>query len=383
MSTLAAMADDVAPTSAEAPHEPGAPVHRDEIDPELVNLRKAGPKFGVVTSAGVAILCAYLIVRLLPDLSFSRAGAKPVPATAGELDGDLDNRFVEVPLPLIRARAVRLRQTQGGLGLRAVPVAGHDDSVWVLMSGDGWSPAVPNAAYIGRLRDLDALPLADALRAQVAAHPGPSFATLQAVRQAATEGGPLLTVSGDHVTAAPGDPVEIDVPVTDAAVLIITFSERFPGLATWLPAITAAGIPIKGEPRDVTDDTARLDVTISVADVNQKLTAAGLYARVEPVTTTLSSTWGELAKAGVGPIVIGGATIDDARIDLVRITAKRRVPDRARVLVLGEVPEDYWYMLPLAIGLGVLGLLALWALARAIKRDFLAPRAAADPTPAA
>jgi hypothetical protein len=375
MTPLAAMADDV----STKPRDPGAPVGRDEIDPELVNLRKGGPKFGVVTCAGVAILCLYLIYRLMPDLGYAREPDAPAKlAMTAEL---ADNTFVELPLRIERARAIRLRQQAGGLGMRAVPVAGSGDAVWVLMTGDGWAPAAPNAAYAGRVRELDDLPLAEALRDQVRAHPWPAFATLASAR-GAFAGGALTTVTGETVAVAPGDRVELDVAVPSTAVVVITYSKRLPGLAAWVEAVKAAGVPLAGEPRDVTDDTARLDVAIGADEANQKLIAAGLYARVEPVNTTLATTWGELAKlgAGAGPIAIAGTSIDPARVDLIRVFVDHRIPASARVIVVGELPADYWYVLPLVIGLGVLALLALWALVRAVKRDLLTPPAAPAPT---
>jgi hypothetical protein len=374
MTSLAAMADDAASSTAlRGEREPGAPIAKNEIDPELVNLRKGGPRIGVVTAGGVAILCLYLVVRLLPDLSFSRQGDQPTKATAAALS---DNGFVEVPLQLHRARAVRLRQSVAGIGMRAAPVAGSNDGLWVLMTGDGWAPAVPNAAYAGRVRELDDLPLADALREHVAAHPGPSFATLAGAR-AAYATGQLETVGGDRVVVGAGDRVELDVALPDAATIIVTFNKRLPGMSVWLEALTAAGIAMKGEPREVTDDTARIDAAEGIATITEKLNRAGLYARLEPVTTTLATTWGELVKAGTGPITVGGTTIDPARVDLIRVSAKRQVPGSARILMIGEVPGDYWYVLPLAIALALLGVFAIWALVRAIKRDFLAPRAAA------
>lgn len=374
------MADDDAPPAAArtTTPEPGAPIARDEIDPELVNLRKGGPKIGAITAGGVAILCAYLIMRLLPDVTFSRQGDTPARTTAAAMT---DNQFVEVPLQIVRAQAVRLRQTNGGIGLRAAPVAGSSDALWILMTGDGWAPAVPDAAYAGRVRDLDALPLADALRDHVAAHPGPSFATLAAAR-AAFATGELTTVGGNKVVVAPGDRVEVDMPVADAATIIVTFNKRLPGVSVWVEALTAAGIAMKGAPHDITDDTARIDAAEGAASIMDKLSKASLYARVEPINTTAVTTWGELAKAGAGPVTLDGKPVDDARIDLVRVSAKRHIPGSARILVIGEVPEDYWYMLPLVIGLGVLGAIALWALGRAIKRDYLAPRAAAKPAAA-
>ena len=50
----------------------------------------------------------------------------------------------------------------------------------------------------------------------------------------------------------------------------------------------------------------------------------------------------------------------------------RAVPANAVVLITGEAPQDYWYVLPVTIILAVIALLFAWALARAVKRDLLA-----------
>ena len=44
--------------------EPGAPIPKDAIDPDLVKLRRARPKIGLVTSAGMVFLCAFFLWRL-------------------------------------------------------------------------------------------------------------------------------------------------------------------------------------------------------------------------------------------------------------------------------------------------------------------------------
>jgi hypothetical protein len=369
---------DVAPapvSPAAAPREPGAPVGRDEIDPELVNLRVPGPRFGIVSSAGIAVLCLYLVVRLVPDLGFSRDDDTPRKTAVSELDGDLENRYVETPLAIVRGHAVRLGPAKVGVGMRAVPVAGTNDRTWLLMSGDGWASAAPNAPYAGRLRELDDLPLADALRQQVREHPGPSFATPAEARRAGS-GGTLATVTGDTVQVAANDRVELDLAKPDAAVVVITYSKKLPGLAAWVEAFTAAGIPMKGEPRDVTDDTARIDVMIGADETRAKLDAAQIYARVEPVNTTVALTWSAYTAAGDGPLVVDGTTIDRTRIDLVRVFAARSVPAGAHLLVVGEAPADYWYVLPLALGLALVAALALWAFVRAVKRELATPKAA-------
>src|SRR5207237_1348955 len=66
------MADEPQPTA-----EPGAPVAKDAIDPELVRLGRPRPKVGLVTAAGLVLLSIFFLVRLSPDRRFSGAPEKP------------------------------------------------------------------------------------------------------------------------------------------------------------------------------------------------------------------------------------------------------------------------------------------------------------------
>ena len=54
----------------------------------------------------------------------------------------------------------------------------------------------------------------------------------------------------------------------------------------------------------------------------------------------------------------------------------RDIPSGAYAIMVGEKPADYWYVLPVAILVLLIGLLFGWALVRAVKRDLLAPKAA-------
>ena len=63
------------------------------------------------------------------------------------------------------------------------------------------------------------------------------------------------------------------------------------------------------------------------------------------------------------------------QLDLVGLYVERSIPSDAYALITGERPEDYWYVLPITIALGVIGLVFAWALVRAVKRDLLPARA--------
>ncbi|MBA2543249.1 MAG: hypothetical protein H0V17_26645, partial [Deltaproteobacteria bacterium] len=108
----------------------------------------------------------------------------------------------------------------------------------------------------------------------------------------------------------------------------------------------------------------------------KKLEAAELWAaRVEPVTRHRAGTWGELKKSGADGLVLGGAVTPDAQVDLVGIFVSKPIPEDAYALITNEIPQDYWYVLPITIALAGIGLLFAWALVRAIRRDLLPTRA--------
>jgi hypothetical protein len=110
----------------------------------------------------------------------------------------------------------------------------------------------------------------------------------------------------------------------------------------------------------------------AVATATSRLDAAELYAaRVDPVTRRYDTTWATIAASPSGALATGSATVPDARADLVGVYAARTVPEDSYALVTGETPDDYDYVLPLTIALGVFTALFAWAFARAIRRDWL------------
>src|SRR4051812_37434324 len=73
--------------------DPGAPIARDAIDPDRVNLSRTPTKVGVVPALGVVILCAVFLHRLAPDRRFGSSSTTPTSAQlsavlAGEVASD-------------------------------------------------------------------------------------------------------------------------------------------------------------------------------------------------------------------------------------------------------------------------------------------------------
>jgi hypothetical protein len=224
-------------------------------------------------------------------------------------------------------------------------------------------------------------------RSYAAEHPRPVFATAAAVRAGAAIG-TVVTVVGDQVTLADSDAVALDLVEPNAATIAASFNDRLPDTAAWLAALDKAGIaPASTGAIDVALGQVRFTVAQPVAVTAKKLEAAALWAaRIEPVTRHHETTWGALrtrnsrgdpgaAPSDVG-FNIGGAPVPDAQIELIGLYVAHRIPGDAYVLVTGEQPDDYWYVMPITIALAAILLVFAWALVRAIRRDLVPPRAA-------
>jgi hypothetical protein len=356
----------------------GAPVPRDAIDPELVRLRRPRPQIGALTALAIVVLCLWLAGRLDADRRFAGEPDAPRPVTvadlaAGRID---DDAHVAVSARVERGSAVRAQKSPASPGLRLVPVAGSADKVWIAVPGDGWTAPVVDGRYQGRVVPLDELPFAEPVRDYLA-RPHPRFVAgdaLARARAASADGGALTTVTGDAVRATGDTRVEVEVADPGAATIVAAFNDRFPDAAAWTEALTRAVVIAPGSTgRDggggVVFDVRGPD---AVAVATQSIEKAQLWgARVEPVTVRHLATWRELTPAGPSVGFPGGATLPWSAIDVAALWLPRTPPDGAVVVLLGEEPGRYWYVLPIYGAIALFGLLFAWALARAVKRDFL------------
>jgi len=320
------------------------------------------------------------LIRLGFDRWFVGSGMESVSvAVVDVLVGkvELDKLVVLTAEPLV-SHAIRATKARKGVGLRVVPARGAGDRLWIVISGDGWDPPAM-AGYVGRLRKLDDLAFADAVRDHATAHPRPVFATAAAARAglgAATA--TVTTVAGDQVTPANSDGVALDVLDPDAATIAASFNERLPDIAAWRAALARAGItPASAGTPDDALGQVRFAVAASVGATTARLETAGLWAaRVEPVTRHYQTTWGALRKSPPAGLDVGGSVLPDAQIELVGLYVAAGIPGDAYALVTGELPADYWYVRPITIALAAILLVFAWALVRAIRRDLVPSRAA-------
>ena len=356
--------------------DPGAPIARDAVDPDLIKLKRARPKIGVITALGVVFLCAVFLVRLNGDRKFGGRGTPEKVTVEQVLNGDVStDNYVQLEAEPLMSHAIRTSVQTGGLGLRVAPVRGAGEKLWLVIPGNGWEQPVTKG-YTGRLRALDALPFAKALDDYGTEHPRAMFASATTAR-AGFATGKVTTASGEVVTLTDADEVALDVVDPNTALIVAALNERLPTAEAWTAALTAAGIsvgPAIPPPTGISDQI-RFDVKTpgAVASTTTKLEAATLWAaRVEPITRHYKTTWGAMkTSTAAGFNVAAGVTIPDADLDLIGLYVSRGIPAGAYALIDGERPADYWYVLPISVGLALIGLLFLWALIRAIKRDLL------------
>jgi hypothetical protein len=379
MQIASVMADEVSTDSGEPAETKAPPVGKHNVAPdeELIKLRRSPPKIGLLTAAGVVFLAVFYLLRLNPDRKFAGNDDQPTPTTVADVaSGRLDpESYVSMPAEPLMAHAVRAQTAKNSVGLRVVPVRGGANMVWVVLPGDGWAPET-QGAYIGRLRKLSDLPFAGVLADFLTAHPRPLFAKAAAVR-AGFASNQVATVAGDTITVRDNDRIGFDVTEPNAAVVVVTYNERFPNLAAWAKALADAGVTGVGPGRD-DRERAFFDISMpgAVATIGTKLEAAGLWAaRVDPVTHHHETTWRALKASGPTGFTVGGLTIPEAELDLIGMYVVRDVPSGAYAVIIGESPQDYWYVLPVAILVALIGLLFAWAFVRAVRREF--PRRAA------
>jgi hypothetical protein len=347
---------------ADSQPEPGAPIAKDAIDPDLVRLPRTKAKVGVITAAGLLFLSLFFLVKLNPDRRFAGSGDAPARVTASDVvSGKVSvDSFVGLDAEPMIAHAIRTTASKGSLGLRVVPARGTGERLWLVLPGDGWDPPTVGP-YTGRLRKLTDMPFADAVRDYAKTHPRPVFASVAAVR-AAFATGKVATVTGETVDVADGDRVAYELVEPSVVAIVCTLNEKYPNAGAWSTALAGAGITPIGAP-NATTEQARFEVSGTLADVSSKLQTGKLFAAsVERVTRHFETTWGELKAKGIGDV------------DLVGLYVARGIPSDAFALLTDEKPADYWFVLPVEIALAVIALIFGWALVRAVRRDLLPTR---------
>jgi hypothetical protein len=376
----------------------GRPIARDEIDPELISLPRLRGRIGPVLAASMVVFSAYLFLRLIDDLAFSRQApepeelASPAALLAQPDVDDIDNRFVRMRAVPDRAFAARVQSSRANQGSRLAPAQGSDDRLWLMIDGSVWTAGILyEEVYAGRVRELDDLPFAEPLRQHVAQRPpAPRFVAPEAVRTAlTTAAGKVASPAGDAIAVSADTPVHVYETAPDRVRIEAIATERLPDAAAWSRALAEIGLvgaeaTAAAKPEAMPGGQGWLFTVPATGDVDAIATAlrdARLVpaARVLPLEIVHETTWGQLAVRD-DALMVAGTAVPWRQISWVTPIVPRVVPDVAWVLVADESPASYWYVLPLCAVLGISVLLFTWALARVLRPS--ADEAVATPPPA-
>ncbi len=347
----------------------------DEIDPELVGLKKFRPRIGPLLALSVLGLCVYLVVSLRHDLAFG-LGPKTAKdfgdAAAAYAKGDVvpDNAFVSVHgVPDFGAPAwLRAKEA---VGHRIVPVRGTSGRLWVQI-GDRptQEPIVYDLVWTGRTRQLADLSFGDELRAYVdSLGPQPRYLDPAAL----AKGMPATDLAGDELAITPETPVEVDERIDDASLVTMYASADVKDAASARAALAkvADSLAPGAQPVRATDVSWTFEVAGSVADVTKAIGARHLYAAaVEEKDIPHNGAYQDLKiDPAAGVVRFAGAEVPLAHVARVAVVVPASIAKDARILLVGEAPAAYWYVAPLSGLLLVVAALMIWALVRSLRAE--------------
>ncbi len=365
--------------SDDAEIDEGRPRDPDEVDPELVSLARPRGSVGPLLSLSIVVFCVYIIVRLLPDFSFSRQGDTPRqisnPGEIADEDGASSEEFVVLRAVPDQSFVAHLSGTHARYGHRIAPVLGSNAELWLLEEDTPWaSESVHSQLQVGRLRRLDDLPFADGLRQYVREQPpGMRFVPDTAVKEALSAGrDSVIDAFGDRIAVTAETPVTISEVVLDQA-RIEAFRASLKDEESARAALVAAGLLTGAEKPTTTTKEMFVYVVPAPAGleaIRTQLVAAKQFgARAEPVRRSHETTWSALGATSDALTISETSSIPWLHISSIAVTVPRAVPADAMVLLTGERPGSFWYLIPLYVVLGVFVLLFLWALVQYFRHD--------------
>ncbi len=338
----------------------------DEIDPELVSLRRRVP-VGPILVASVLGFALLMMVRLRHDLSYAREPEKP--ADLGRIRDHApplpDNAHVSFTGEVDAWMPARLRGTQT-TGRRLAPVLGTSGAVWLDEAGEAIDEKPPyDGRFSGRLRRLDDAAFATELREFVAKlPPRPRFVYPEALTTGQL---PAVDVHGEPLTVAPDTAVTVEERVPDVAIVTMVRTDTIADEAAAVKALQDLGLVFTPVPVEKTDASWTFQVNATPDAAAAKLRDGRLFgAAAEAKIVEHTGRVAELQVTSDG-VVIAGHPVGRAAIDHLEILVPMTIPAEAWVLLTGDTPARLWYMPPLYGGLAVISLLMGWALAVAIR----------------
>ena len=373
------MAESRENRSASAPTPPGDGAPRsDELDPELISLRRPRRTVGPLLSLSIIGFCIVIMVRLRADLQFSRQSDRPTTIedvsqlARGEVG---ENSYVAVHAMPDHGLVFRVAMGEADYGNRAAPVVGTDGKVWIMVPATPWTlDTAYTHIYSGRVRRLANMPFFTRLREFVAGRPpSPHFVDAGAIRSALETGaGDVANPFGDSVAVSATTALVISEKVYDRALVQAFKCDAYPDRAGWEVALASAGISTEGI-TPIDDDQAMVSYEVpapgGVDEVKAKLAEAKLFrARASVVVRPHEARWSELGSSAAG-LAIATTIVPWENLSSLAILTNPSVRADAFVLMTGEQPDTYWYILPVYIVLAFFILLFAWGLVRFVRRN--------------
>lgn len=343
-----------------------------ELDPELVSLKKAPARVGPVLALSVIALCLYVAWTTRHDLRYATRGAAvDLDAATTRPTFDLDDEQVTLTAVPDLRQVAWLRGAQA-TGHRLVPVAGHAGALWLQLSDDVYTaPPVYDLRFTGRMRRVSDTVFGDELAAYVAALPP----QLTVIQPASLFGDTLQSVAGEPVALGADDPVSLDERVPGAALITLYANDHVKDEAGARAALAAANLPAVALAR-ATERSWTLEIAApaGLEAVRQTIAQADLFAAmsVDAVADKIirhEGHWRDVKVDAAAKVVrlASGAAIPGDQVVAVSAHLRPTLPAAARVVIVGEVPGDYWYLFVLD---GVLALVAaamVWAGLRGLR----------------
>lgn len=346
------------------------PAKGDDIDPELVRLPRSRTRVRPIMALAIIAICLTLLVRLIPDLIFSRQSSTPIRVdSAADLSADLENRFVEINVSPDRPQAVRILPSGSSVGEVLMPALGTGGKLWLLLPASPWTgPHVTSENYRGRLMRLADMDFATTLRSYFReGNNVPRPIALSEVRNALASGAMTVrNVAGDTLTVHPDTFVRVHEVAENRARVYAVSTDPYDNEAAWRLALEGAGI-LPSDTAAVSSDTGSWTFEVpapeGVEAIREKLVQARLFAAsADEIGKTREGTWSELSLEGQD--IMLGQPERGFKTQHIAVGAALELPEGAFLLSTTEEPGTYWYVLALVLLLAFFILLFTFGLYR-------------------
>ncbi len=347
----------------------------ESVDPELLRLPKLAIRVGWLLALSVTVFSAYIAYGLRFDWHFAGVSSNPVELSSpNELSKQAVESYYQVSGRIDASALLRVSDSGSSLGQRLVPFDGTSREIWLVTDGDPWTASeAKDATYTGRLRHLADMPFAAELHQYLRTESLESeVATSQALKKTISENADkIVTLRGNTLPVSEKTQVYLDEEEPDSALLSVWPTSKYPDETSWRAALLEAGfLPKSARPTNETPSgwSYKIPAPNGHEAINAKLVEAKFFTVwARPSIQNHQIPWMEL-QASTDKIIIPTHSIPWKNLVGIRIeTPASPVPKSAKVLLLHQSPEDYWYVRPITILLALGAALFAWATLVALR----------------